>query len=86
VLVTAIHAVPRIKRPQVNNGGKPLHWAAPAGVRANARLVLRRCGVDGRDEPGYDESGSETLSAIAGPTVSAMSACLRPRGVDRHQL
>jgi hypothetical protein len=56
VLVTAIHAVRRIERPQVSNGGQNLsirrllQRAAPM-----PDSCWRRRGVDGRDEPGHDD-------------------------------
>jgi len=60
VLVTAVHAVRRIERPQAGNGGQNLcicrllQRAAPT-----LDSCLRRPGVDGRDKPGHDDRGSE---------------------------
>jgi hypothetical protein len=86
VLVTAIDAV-RIQRPQVSKGARNLcirrllHRAAPM----LAPSLLRRV-VDGRDEPGHDDRGSETRSATDGPTANAISAAEVVLFISRLQI
>jgi hypothetical protein len=68
-------AVRRIQRPQVSEGARNLRICRLLQRAATmlAPSLLRR-GVDGRDEPGHDDRGSETQSTTDGPTANAISA------------
>jgi len=76
-LVQTTHVVRRIQRAQATGKGekpcvcRPLQLIAPTPDSS-----LRRRGVDGRDKPGHDESGSNAQSAKTGPTANAISATL----------
>ena len=76
----ATHAVRRVERPRVScHSPKTFAFAGSCCGPRQCGQSLRRLGVDGRVEPGHDDGGSGTQSAMAGPTTNAISAFFRPR-------